>query len=178
MGLKANNIFKSFTFSKPEEGTKYKAVIDKFDFHFLPYQNLIHERLRFFSRNQYNGESAEEYISQLHKLAETCEFKKIDPANIRDELIRDRIVVGIIDFEQSKRFQLQMNLTLAKAVDMVRTYEDTLIQHDEQRPARWAAADTVAVISTLVISVQIKRQSVTNVVAEAIMLYSVGAAVV
>ncbi len=58
----------------------------------------------------------------------------METLNIHDEMIRDRIVVGIADAELSKKLQLQSNLTQSKAVEMVRTYKDIFNQYDEQRP--------------------------------------------
>lgn len=134
MGLKANNIFKSFTFVKEEDGEKFETVLQKFNAHFLPHKNVIHEQYRFFSRNQLRTETVEEYITQLYKLSETCEFEKMEPHTIRDEMIRDRIVVVIADSELSKKLQLQSHLTLNKTAEMVRTHDDVLHQHEEQRP--------------------------------------------
>lgn len=127
--LKANNIFKSFTFGKDEDGKKFVTVLQKFDALFLPHKNLIHERYRFFSRNQLINESIEEYITQLYKFSEICEFEKMEP-----HTIRDHIVVSIADSEFSKKLQLQSHLTHSKVVEMVRTYDDLRHQHEEQRP--------------------------------------------
>ena len=51
------------------------------------------------------------FITSVHTLAENCQF-----GALRDELIRDRIVVGILDRKLSQRFQLDPNLDLAKAI--------------------------------------------------------------
>ena len=60
----------------------------------------------------------EAFITALHKLAETCEF-----GALREELIRDRIVVGIQDSKLSEKLQLDKDLTLDKAVTLVRQAE-------------------------------------------------------
>ena len=64
------------------------------------------------------GESAEQYLLVLHALARNC-----DNGQLRDELIRGRIVIGILDKALSKRLQLDPGLTLEKAARMVRQSE-------------------------------------------------------
>lgn len=69
-------------------------------------------------RKQEPGETAEGFITAVHKLAEYCKF-----GTLRDELIRDRIVVGIRDVTLSEKLQLDAKLTLTKAVNLVRQSE-------------------------------------------------------
>ena len=53
----------------------------------------------------------EAYITTVHKLAENCGF-----GALKEELIRDGIVVGIRDKRLSERLQMDSDLTLAKAI--------------------------------------------------------------
>ena len=55
---------------------------------------------------QREGETAEEYVTALYELIETCEY-----GDLRDELLRDRLVVGIRDTALSERLQLNADLT-------------------------------------------------------------------
>ena len=80
----------------------FDIVMGKFDAYFIPKRNVIHERARFHQRIQGVGEKAEAYIRALYELSEHCEFG----AN-REEIIRDRIVVGIRDKELSLKLQLK-----------------------------------------------------------------------
>ena len=64
-------------------------------------------------------------ITALHKLSETCEF-----GPLRDELIRDRIDVGIKDTKLSEKLQLDKDLALDKAVTMVRQSKQGRQQQD------------------------------------------------
>eukprot|EP00731_Ephydatia_muelleri_P000238 Em0001g238a len=81
-------------------------------------KNLIFERPRFNSRDQMKGESTEQYLLVLHGLARNCDY-----GQLREELIRDRIVIGILDKALSKRLQMDPELTLEKASRMVRQSE-------------------------------------------------------
>jgi len=87
-------------------------VLEKLNNYFVPKVNVIHERARFYKRAQKQGESAEEYIRTLYKLAETCQFGTAKIENIR--------VIGILDKELSEKLQLTADLTLDRAVEIVR----------------------------------------------------------
>ena len=54
---------------------------------------------------------------------------------MKDELIRDRLVVGIQDLALSERLQLEPDLTLDKAKQLIRQRESVKIQQDSlQKP--------------------------------------------
>ena len=67
--------------------------------------------LTFNCRRQEEGEAVHVLIMDLHRLAEHCGF-----GELRDELIRDRIVVGLRDSRLSEKLQLQADLMLESAV--------------------------------------------------------------
>ncbi len=70
---------------------------------------------RFNKRNQEPGESVELFITAVHSLAELCDF-----GPLKQDLIRDRILVGIRDAKLSESLQLDADLTLEKAITKVR----------------------------------------------------------
>ena len=94
-----------------DQAKTYKTVHDKFDSHFVMSLNIIFERAKFNSRRQEAGDTADALITALHKLSETCEF-----SDFNNELIRNRIVVGIGDGKLSEKLQLDKDLTLEKAI--------------------------------------------------------------
>ena len=55
---------------------------------------MIYERLVFNQRNQKEGERIDNYVSELKRLSLTCDF-----GDLRDSLIRDRIVGGVLSDE-------------------------------------------------------------------------------
>jgi len=77
--------------------------------------NVIFDRARFNQRNQHPGETAEEYITVLHKLAQGCQYGKMT-----EESIRNQLAVGIRDKLLS---ELESDLTLEKAKKLVRQKE-------------------------------------------------------
>jgi len=79
----------------------------KFDAFFQVRRNVIYARARFHRRNQLPGE---QYIMALYNLAANCEYGRLE-----NEMIRDRLVVGIRDSALSERLQMDAELTLDKA---------------------------------------------------------------
>ena len=117
MGEQADDVFASFVLT-PEESQDYNEVKGKFEAYFVVKKNVIYERARFNSRIQADNESVSTFITDLHKLAEHCEFQ-----GLKDELIRDRIVVGTKDRKLSEKMQLDSKLTLETATQYVKQSE-------------------------------------------------------
>ena len=81
-------------------------------------RNVIFERAKFNLRSQNDNESVDTFITDLHCLAEYCEF-----GILKDNLIRDRIVVGLKDKKLSEQLQLDPKLTLEKATTKAKQSE-------------------------------------------------------
>ena len=84
----------------------------------MSHQNINFKRVKFNSCEQEDGETANLFITSLYGLAEHCAF-----GQLHNELIRDRIVVGIKDTDLSKKLQLDPQLDLQKADNAVRQRE-------------------------------------------------------
>ena len=93
-------------------------VKSKFDDHFVKRRNVIFERAKFNRRIQEGGESVDTFITALYSLAEHCGYSEL-----HDEMIRDRIVVGIRNSALSEKLQLDPRLTLDSAISQVRQSE-------------------------------------------------------
>ena len=109
LGEEAENVLSSMNITAEERGS-YVAVLKKFNDFFKVQKNIIFEIAHFNRRAQRDGESVEQYISDLYSLAENCEY-----GAMKDEMIRDRLVVGLLDCALSERLQLDPELTLEKA---------------------------------------------------------------
>ena len=102
----------------------------KFDKYFVVRRNVVFERAKFNERHQEEGETVDTFITALQALAKHCNF-----GILTDEMIRDRIVIGLLDAKLSEKLQLDSELTLPKAVNQARQSEavkkqQTLIRHD------------------------------------------------
>jgi hypothetical protein len=118
MGDEADDIITSFALSE-EELKSYETVKRKFENHFIAKRNVIFERAKFNVRVQKDGEPVESFITDLHCLAKYCDF-----GTLKDQLIRDRIVVGLRNKKLSEKLQLDPTLTLAKATEQARQSEE------------------------------------------------------
>ena len=70
----------------------------KFDRFFSVRKNVVIEHTKFNKRSQLPDEPIEQYITSLYNLAADCNF-----GELKDKLIRDRIVVRIRDASLSER---------------------------------------------------------------------------
>ena len=93
----ANDILTSTNISN-ESRKKYTDVLAKFDAHFQVCKNMIFECVQFNRRVQEHEESVERFITSLYALSENCQY-----GGLKEEMICDRLVVGIRDSSLSKR---------------------------------------------------------------------------
>lgn len=77
---------------------------------------------------QREDESVEQFIMTLYQLAENCAY-----GELKEEMIRDQIVVGIRDTGLSQKLQLDATLTFEKAKIMVRQREAIQEQQVQMR---------------------------------------------
>ncbi|CAC5360944.1 unnamed protein product [Mytilus coruscus] len=108
MGPEADDIFASFDLSE-ENKKKYAKVIEQFDKYFIVRRNVIFERAKFNKRKQDDDEGVESFVTSLYTLTEHCGYN-----DLRQEMIRDRIVVGIKNSNLSLKMQLDPELLLRK----------------------------------------------------------------
>ena len=133
----ANDVLASTNIEEADR-KKYSKVIEKLDAHFKVHRNVIFERARFNKRDQSENESAEEYITALYSLIETCEY-----GPMKDEMLRDRLVVGIRDAKVSETLQMYADLTLEKAKKVIRQKEAVKEQTQQLHPTDHKSMDEV-----------------------------------
>ena len=110
MGEKAEDILRTFALTA-EQKKKYKDVSDGFTEYFANRCNIVFERAKFNSRVQGQNESVEDFINSLYMMAQHLQY-----GELRDELIRDRIIIGIKDKKLSEKLQMQSKLDLSSTV--------------------------------------------------------------
>lgn len=123
IGDRALKIYNNFTFEQSENQRDFKVVLKKFDSYFLPEVNETYERHSFFLREQHVDESIDQYVTELRDLSSTCNF-----GSLTDNLIRDRIVLGIRDRSIKDRLLRIKDLDLNKALEVCRAAERTKSQ--------------------------------------------------
>ena len=92
-------------------------VLAAFDTYFGVRRNVIAERAKF-NRMSQGSDSMDIYVNKLYRQAEYCDY-----GNLREQLIRDRLVVGVNDDILSDKLQLEANLQLDAAVTLCRRHE-------------------------------------------------------
>ena len=60
--------------------------MSKFDEYFKVRKNIIYERAKFNTRDQREGETADEYITALYELIETCEYGTLNKVILCEKL--------------------------------------------------------------------------------------------
>ena len=75
---------------------------------------------------QQQGESFDSYLTALHSLIKTCDF-----GTLQDNLLRDRVVLGIRENGTRKKLLAERKLTLEKCISICRATETTSKQLKE-----------------------------------------------
>ena len=91
-----------------DEKTTFDELVTAFTEYFKVRKNVITDRTKFNSRKQQPGEPVDKFIQDLYKLVEDCEY-----GTLKEELIRNNIVAGVLNGTLSDRLQAKANLTLA-----------------------------------------------------------------
>ena len=117
-GPEAIEEYSHFVFTDEEDKDCYQDVCRKFEELCQGARNVIYERLVFNQRNQKEGERIDNFVSELKRLSLTCEF-----GDLRDSLIRDRIVGGVLSHELRGELLKKPDLTLQTADDYSHTFE-------------------------------------------------------
>ncbi|KAL1487114.1 hypothetical protein MTO96_046660 [Rhipicephalus appendiculatus] len=104
--------------STPVNSLSYDLVVDCLEDQYNPQANEIAASYVFFMRKQKEGESVRDFIAELRRLAESCNF-----GSTMDRMLRDRIVCGIRDDDARRSLLTRRKLTLKEAEDFARASE-------------------------------------------------------
>ena len=122
MGEEAEDVL-TYTYITTDEKKDYETVLGKFNEYFKVCKSSFLRGARFNWRNQLKGESAEQYITDLYRLAETCEY-----GDMTSQMLRNWLVICIQNFKLSEHLQMDPNLTLEK-VKIIRQSEAVQEHH-------------------------------------------------
>ncbi|KAM7284440.1 uncharacterized protein ISCGN_001534, partial [Ixodes scapularis] len=113
IGAKTYALLKSLVAPDIPASKSYIELVAILREHLSPKPLVIAERFRFHKRNQNENESILEFVAELKKLAQTCEF-----GGTLNEALRDRMVCGIISDSIQKRLLSEAGLTFKKALEI------------------------------------------------------------
>ena len=89
----------------------YQEIIDAVSNHYSPKPSEITERFNFNKRNQLQNESIAEYVGELRRLSEFCDY-----GDTLESMLRDRLVCGLRDDILQTRLLEEINLTFKSAL--------------------------------------------------------------
>ena len=96
----------------------YQELVDLMTEHLNPKPNEIAKHFSFYKRDRKSGESVNEYIAELRRLSENCNFGE----NL-DTYLRDRFVCGLNCESVQQKLLTVTTLTLSSALETARSYE-------------------------------------------------------
>lgn len=118
-GTEAIEVFDTFNLTVVQRNT-YNDVLASFEAFCAPRKNTVYERYKFHQRNQREGETFDTFLIDIKRLVRTCEFGENE-----NEMLRDRIVIGVADKKLQSRLLETTALTYDTAVEKCRTTEAT-----------------------------------------------------
>ncbi|UYV73865.1 hypothetical protein LAZ67_11001191 [Cordylochernes scorpioides] len=122
-GEKTVMIYKTFHISENDTYPNVKEMLDMLTNHFKPFKNTIQRRNAFFTCVQKERQGIMEFVTELKHLAQECEFE-----NLTESLIRDRLIIGILDREVKRKLLEDPQLTLPRAISIAVISESTCSQ--------------------------------------------------
>ncbi|XP_050390435.2 uncharacterized protein LOC130013006 [Patella vulgata] len=118
-GEKGRDIYNTFTVTE-QEAASLNSVLDKFDSYVTPKSSSLFARYQFQTRIQHEGETIEQFTTDLQLLVQDCAYDK------PQEMVRDRIVCGILHSKvREKLLDIGDTLDMTKAIDVCRSHEIT-----------------------------------------------------
>ncbi len=101
--------------------------------------NDTFERYVFRHRLQKEGETFDEFLTELRESRKRCDFCDC----MRDKLLKDQVITGVRDTELRERLLQQRGLSLTKCIDMCRAAESASSQAKEMGQAAAAEVNWV-----------------------------------
>ena len=117
IGGDALSVYDGLKFQNDEDRKNIIKVLQVLDF-CIGQTNEIYERYTFNKREQEVNETIDSYVASLRSLVKTCRF-----GGLEEEMIRDRIVLGIRDNHTRKKLLQEKKLDLQRCVDICRASE-------------------------------------------------------
>ena len=118
MGSKAYELLHSLLAPVVSSTKKYDELTAVLMAHLKPKLLVIAECFKFRHRNQRDGENVAQYMAELRRLSEHCDFKEY-----LSEALRDGLVCGLMSKAIQRRLLSQKDLTLETAYDIALSEE-------------------------------------------------------
>jgi len=120
MGDQALKVYIGFQFDTDEEARRVDQIILKFDEFAV---GELNETYMFNKRNQNEGETFENVLTNLRTMIKTCQFCN----KCVSLMLRDRIVLGIRDNTTQQLLLREKDLTLEKTINICKATENATL---------------------------------------------------
>ena len=127
MGQECYKIYKNLALSDAERKSS-STIIEKLTAEFESKRNIIYERYLYNSTIQETDESFDRFLNRLREHISHCKYAALE------EMLRDRIVIGINNNNTRERLLRKKDLDLDKAIHLCRTSETAAIQLHSMEP--------------------------------------------
>lgn len=139
IGEEALEIYNTFKFATGEDPNTISVLKKKFEDYLNARKNTVFERYLFWECKQQEGETIDQFVTDLKTRAKSCVF-----GDQHDSMIRDRIVFGVRDTRLKERLLRESSdLTPEKAASICRAGEASsshikeLEDSDKSVPVHW-----------------------------------------
>ena len=120
VGDEGLRIYNGFTFETQADARTTNEIIAKFDNFAVGEINETYGRFVFNQGCQSPDENFETFMTSIRTLIKTCNYHQ----GSVDSILRDRIVLGVIDKETQKRLLREADLTLVKCIAICKAAEN------------------------------------------------------
>ncbi|KAF6215542.1 hypothetical protein GE061_010298 [Apolygus lucorum] len=121
IGEDALTIYDSFGIDNDDVGLI--EIKEHFTNYFVKKLNIIYERFLFNNISQADGETFNDFLTNVQNQANKCDY-----GSIKDNLVRDRLVCGIFSNDTREKLFEAEDLTLDKCIRMCRSAEEIRCQ--------------------------------------------------
>ena len=109
IGEQGREIYQTFEFATDFDKLKLQPVLAKFENYCNPRTNTTIIRHKFFTNKQSEGQSFNNFVTELRKLSNECSFE-----DLKDSLIKDMIICGVLDNSLRERMLRDQTLILRR----------------------------------------------------------------
>ena len=125
-GSATYSLIRSLVAPKKASEMSFQDIVEKVKEHFNPRPSPIVQRYKVNSRSQLPGETIASYVAELRQLSEHCGYR-----DKLKEMLRDRLVCGVVHARCQQRLLAEVELTFDKAFKIAQAME--LAECDSQQ---------------------------------------------
>ena len=117
-GASTYQVIRNLTAPKKPAEHPFKDIVKLVRQHYSPAPSAIVQHFNFNTRSPKEGETKAEFIAELRKISEHCQF-----GDTLEDMLRDRLVCKIQDSRLQRCLLAETDLTFTKAFDLCQATE-------------------------------------------------------